>query len=202
MKSIMDTISQIHQYRRQLLLLCTLCFSFPALSLEFNRSESSLHFISIKKNAIAEVNHFKQYSVSLNADGTFKLFIDLKSVDTAIEVRNYRLRNFLFEVARFPNATVIGHLPPSLYINLTPGQYVRRTLNANLSLHGMIKKISANIEIIALADGTLRVSTLQPILLNAKTFGLGNGIKKLAELAKLDAINTVVPVTFSFSFKR
>lgn len=184
------------------LLLLALGIAFPAQSLEFNKSQSTLNFISVKKNAIAEVHQFKQFSVSLSADGTFNLNIDLKSVDTAIEVRNYRMRNFLFEVVRFPNASVMGQLPTSLYINLKPGQYVKTILNANLSLHGKIKKITANIEIIALADGSLRVSTLQPILLNANVFGFGNGIKKLAELAKLDAINSVVPVSFSFSFNR
>ncbi len=193
----------MQQFKSQFyLLIFTLGISFPAHSLEFNKTESTLNFISVKKNAIAEVNHFKQYSVSINTDGTFNLNIDLNSVDTAIEVRNYRLRNFLFEVVRFPNATVIGQLSPSLYQNLKPGQFIQKKLDANLSLHGKTKKISAYIEIIALANGTLRVSTLQPILLNTTMFGLEDGVKKLAELAKLNAINLVIPVTFSFSFNR
>ncbi len=185
-----------------LLFFLIVSYSTSALSLEFIRAGSSLNFISVKKNKVAEINQFKQYSVLLSKDGSFNLQINLASVDTAIEVRNYRLRNFLFEVLRFPNATVIGQLAPSLYKDLKPGQYIRKKLDATLSLHGKNKRVSANIEIIALADGTLRVSTLQPILLSADTFGLSNGIKKLAELAKLDAINSVVPVTFSFNFKR
>jgi len=194
------------KYRKLLLqlLFLTLCcsFSISAQSLELIPTKSRVNFISVKKNKIAEFNHFKQFSVSINADGNFNLHIDLASVDSAVEVRNYRLRNFLFEVLRFPSATVTGQLAPSLYINLKPGQYVRRQITATLSLHGKNNKISAMIEIIALADGTLRVSTMQPILLNANSFGLSKGIQKLAELAKLDAINSVVPVSFSFSFKR
>ncbi len=192
------------KYKSIVIILCLLTLGFysDAKAMSFDPLHSSLNFISVKKNSIAELHSFDKFSVALHDDGTFNLQIDLSSVNTAIEVRNHRLRTFLFEVIRFPTARVIGQLSPSLYKNLKPGQYVRQTLSTTLSLHGIQKKITTTVEIIALADDSLRVSSLKPILLDAKIFGLSNGIKKIAELAKLDTINTVVPVTFSFSFRR
>ncbi len=171
-------------------------------ALELDKSSSTLSYISVKKNNIAEVGYFKEFSVSVSESGNFNLNIDLSSIDSGIEVRNFRLRTFLFEVIRFPTARVFGQLEPAFYKDLKPGQYVHQNLNGTISLHGIQKKISIAVKIIALADGVLNVTSSQPFLLNTQDFGLTKGVLKLAELAKLDAINTVVPISLNFNFTR
>jgi hypothetical protein len=53
-----------------------------------------------------------------------------------------------------------------------------------------------------LSDKQFIVSSLQPILLNAKNFSLVAGVQKLQELAKLPSISNAVPVSFVLTFNR
>ena len=55
---------------------------------------SLITFVSIKKNSVAEVGHFKQVAGTIGDDGKVEMKIDLASVDTGIEVRDQRKRVF------------------------------------------------------------------------------------------------------------
>jgi len=50
-------------------------------------------------------------------------------------------------------------------------------------------------------DGSIVVSSAQPVLLQASEFGLVEGINKLRDIAKLQHIATTVPVSFTLTFK-
>lgn len=73
-------------------------------------------------------------------------------------------------------------------------------LELTLDLHGNTKSISDQLRVTGLENGALQVSIQAPILLNAADFGLGAGVVKLMEVAKLPSISAAVPVTFNLIF--
>ena len=50
-------------------------------------------------------------------------------------------------------------------------------------------------------DGTITVTSITPMIIDADNFGLVAGINKLQEIAGLKSITRTVPVTFSLTFK-
>lgn len=166
-------------------------------ALQVDGQASYIRFISIKKSSVAEVGEFKQFTGEVSGDGSLKLAIDLGSVDTAIDIRDQRLRDELFEIATFPQATVAGKIDLPAVQALAPGQELALTVDVTLSLHAVQQPVQAQLLAVRLADGSLRVATVDPILLSLEELGLAGGVQKLQELAGLVSIDLVVPVYFS-----
>ena len=72
---------------------------------QVDEAASSLGFVSVKNGVIVEGHRFTSLSGGV-VDDTASLSVDLASVDTAIEIRDERMRTMLFEVAEFPMAQV------------------------------------------------------------------------------------------------
>ena len=73
-------------------------------------NESSIHFISVKKNTLAEVHTFTQLTGNVDNTGALSIDIDLSSVETNIPIRNQRMKEMLFDVIKFPTANVSGKI--------------------------------------------------------------------------------------------
>jgi len=179
--------------------LCLFAFSAQA-DWQLDNEASSLNFISIKKDKIAEVHSFKQMSGTIKADGVAIISIDLTSVETNIDIRNERMNSLLLETVKFPTASVSVVLDAPQLKALETGSSIVLPVELTLDLHGNSKPISAQVRVTGLEKGALLVSTQTPILLNAVDFGLTDGIAKLMEVAKLPSISTAVPVTFNLIF--
>src|SRR5688572_8053740 len=67
---------------------------------------SSFFYVTTKAAAVTEVNSFSGLSGGISDEGKASLVIDLETVDTAIEIRDQRMRDLVFQVADFPDATV------------------------------------------------------------------------------------------------
>jgi hypothetical protein len=161
---------------------------------------SQLHFISIKAANIAEVHHFQRMSGAIDANSELKLNIALASVDTGIEIRDDRMREFLFESDLFPQATITAGINAKALANLEVGEGSSVNVPAKLR----IKDREIDIEISALAlklnARTLVVTSQQPLLLNTAALGLDAGVEKLRELAGLPSISQAVPASFVLTF--
>lgn len=73
---------------------CSLSIAMPALAAwQLDNEKSTLSFISIKKNDIAEVHQFNSLSGEVD-QSEIKFVIDLASVDTKIALRDQRMRDF------------------------------------------------------------------------------------------------------------
>ncbi len=162
---------------------------------------STVNFVSIKKDSVAEVHQFDGLGGRVGDDGAIEIDIDLASVATHIPIRDERMRSLLFETGKFANATLRGRIDPARLRRLTPGDRLGRTLKLTLDLHGRQASIEARISIVALKCGLL-VTSRAPVIINAADFGLVEGIEKLREVAKLPSIATAVPVTFELLFSR
>lgn len=163
-------------------------------------TQSSIHFISVKKTDIAEVHRFKSFNAAVNDAGQITLNIDLSSVATGIDIRDQRIKDELFETARYPGATYRGKLDSTLVSGLEVGDSARVTVEGKLSIHGSEQTINTELVVVRLSHHRLLATTTTPLILKPSALGMTQGVAKLAELAGLPSISDAVPVTFSLQF--
>ncbi len=186
--------------------LLALALSSTALSATadwtLNNANSSLNFISIKKLSIGEVHTFNSISGLLKDNGDAKVKVILRSVNTQIPKRDARMKKVLFEVTKFPQASVTTKLDIKRIKSLKVGESFSQIVELALSIHGQQQEVEANMRITALANNKLLASTIKPVIINAKDFHLVKGINVLRTLAKLPSISTAIPVTADFIFEK
>lgn len=188
-------------HRRLILVLVLLGLGGPALAdSALVADKSTVRFISVKNASIAEVHHFRSLSGSL-ADGRVEVTIPLVAVETLIPIRNERMQKLLFEVAAYPKATLSGTVDSEAVMALKSGEYRSLAVDLVLDLHGATQPISTTVTVARLGD-EIHVSTEQPVVLNAASFQLTDGIERLREVAGLKNIATQVPVTATLVFSR
>jgi hypothetical protein len=162
--------------------------------------ESSLHFISIKKDSIAEIHTFPQLDGSITDAGDFQFSIQLGTVETQIPIRNERMNEFLFETAKFPLATGRGKLNVADIQKLAVGDTTSITVSVTIDLHGKSVKKDVQFKVAKLTADKIWAVTPVPFILDAADFELTAGIDKLRELAVLPNIAQAVPVSASLTF--
>lgn len=161
--------------------------------------DSSLGFVSVKNARIAEGHTFEALSGRVSDDGA-ELVIDLASVDTLIPIRNERMRELLFEVASFPTATFRTAIDLEAMEDLPVGESRRMDVSGELALHGEVQPLTVTLLVSRTAPDRVGVATIRPIVISADAFALGGGVARLREVAGLDSITPMVPVSFSLSF--
>jgi len=188
----------------------TFIFMLSALLLSSNayaqwelvNNESTVNYVSIKKSKVGEVSGFKQLKGSIERNGKLSVDIDLGSVETNVPVRNERMKSMLFDVALFPTATVSATLDANALKKMKVGETYQKTMDFNLSLHGVSKEMAAEVRVVKLVKNRILAMSVNPIIVNADQYDLVAGIEKLREVAKLPSISTAVPVTFSLVFEQ
>ena len=162
---------------------------------------STVNYVSIKNNTIAENNAFTGVTGSITDDGNIAIQIDLASVETRVDIRNQRMRELFFDVANHPAALITGQLSVPEMAQLDAGAPLERTLPLTLSLHGSEATIEAKLRAIAVG-GELFVTTLEPILVSAGDYGLAAGVTALQEIAGLNVIASTIPVSVNLRLVR
>jgi len=179
-----------------------LAFALPAMAQwELDSAHSGLYFISDKNASVAETHHFNSLVGYIGKDGDIQLSIDLNSVDTMIPIRNDRLKEMLFETARFPTAKVSTKVDPAILEEVAKGATVNTEVPVSLELHGMEKSLTVPVTVFS-DGGSMRVMTPHPVVIRAEDFGLAGGVEALRAVASLKSISTAVPVSFSLLFKQ
>ena len=82
---------------------------------QIDNAQSQLSFISIKKGDVAEVHRFGEIAGGLQQDGQFELSIALESVNTGIQIRDSRMRSFLFKTAAVSTSDTDGQFVTGVY---------------------------------------------------------------------------------------
>jgi len=147
-----------------------------------------INFISIKNNTIGETHGFEHIEGLIDHTGKVEITIDLSSVNTGIDIRNDRMREFLFVTNDFPKAKLSTQVDVKKLEALVVGKAAVEEINLLVDLHGQQQAISINAGLVKTTDGAIHVEALSPVLLQASQFGLLGGIAKLQELAGLQAI--------------
>ncbi len=163
--------------------------------------QSSLHFVTVKNDVIAETSHFDTFEASVDDKGNIEVSIDLASVDTLIELRDQRLRDILFTTENFPKATLSAELGDDYLQDLPMNKPQELDIELTVSLHGQSKTLPAMLTVNKLDDKTVLVATRAPVLVNAQDFALLEGLQQLQTIAGLNSIEPIVPVTGVWTFK-
>lgn len=175
----------------------------PALAhWQLDSEQSALSFVSTKAINIAEVHRFGTLSGVVDDEGQVTISIDLTTVDTAIELRDDRMREMLFNTAENPTAEVRAQIDNDALAALSPGQSTDMALEAMLSLHGTERPITMEVIVARSGEDNLIVTTRKPIIINAAEFALGDGVEALRAIAGLPSISLAVPVSFVLAFGR
>jgi hypothetical protein len=72
----------------------------------------------------------------------------------------------------------------------------------SLTLLEQTQTLPVQLTLTKLAAGKIQASTTAPILVNSASFKLEQGIRQLQDIAQLNDISLLVPVTFNVEFKR
>jgi len=163
--------------------------------------DSRVSYVSIKNDIIAENNYFDRVTGSITNEGDVSIRIDLASVQTRVDIRNQRMRDLFFEVAKHPEALISAELSPRDMEILATGAPVERELPLSVSIHGARNDVTAKLRAIA-TGGHLYVTTLEPILISAADFGREPGVNALQEIAGLKSIARAIPVTVNLHLVR
>ncbi|NMP30418.1 YceI family protein [Thalassotalea sp. M1531] len=175
--------------------------AFPAFSAwQLDNTNSTVNFISTKKSEVSEVHHFEKLMGEIGDNGTVTLAIDLASVNTNIEIRDQRMRDFLFNTAEFTKATFSADVDLAFIKAMAVGEQKVIPLSGVIDLHGKQQKVDVKVQVVKLAANRILVNSFKPLLLNAKQFDLAAGVAKLQEIAQLPSISNAVPVTFSLTY--
>jgi len=188
---------------RIILLLIMSLTALPVLSAwQLDNSQSTLNFVSIKKNNAAEVHAFTKLAGVIDDNGLVSVDVDLMSVNTHIAIRDERMKEYLFETSIFPKAKLTTQLNMTEFDKLTTGSSQKVQLKAVVALHGQQQELAVNVLIMRLNQDTVVASTLSPFVIKAEAFKLTAGINKLQQLAGLPSISQAVPVSFVVTFKQ
>ena len=171
-----------------------LLLSLPAYAgWQLDSEQSLLHFVSVKKQHIAEVHRITGLSGTLNNAGNAEISLPLTQLDSGIAIRDKRMKQWLF--MNQPSGRISARVPAEA-LNLAVGKSLRLTLPVTVDLIGKSATFEAEVQISRLRADYLQVVTVAPIIVRAESLGLGAGIDKLQQLAGLDMISHAVPVTF------
>lgn len=164
-----------------------------------NNEASTLSFVTVKAEHVAEVHTFDVLSGEIDDDGNVDITIELASVNTLIPIRNERMQAMLFETNLFPQGNIEAQIDLDAMTALEAGSSETMQLNFTLSMHDTSRSYTAEVMVTRLDSG-LVASTRKPIVVTAEEFGLQSGVEALREVAGLPSISRAVPVSFTVVF--
>ncbi len=185
----------------QLLIVISLIVAGPCFAAwTLDNDSSQVSFVSVKAGDAGEVHRFTEISGELSADGKASVTIQLASVDTLIPLRDERMRELLFQTGIFPTASLSTDIDMDALSAIEPGNSMDMAANLTLDLHGQQLSLAAEMIVARLGNHRLMVSSRKPVIVNAASVDLVNGIEALREIANLPSISKAVPVSFVLTF--
>ena len=153
--------------------------------------ESGMTYVTVKNNLLGEINTFRNISGSVSPSGEAVINIDLNSIDTANEIRDGRMKEFLFRTDDFPRAAITTQIDLTPYAGLKIGESRTELLDLFIDLAGVKLDYEAYVLVTRLGGKKVVVATKAPLLLDATDFDLEEGLAKLQELASLESITPI-----------
>lgn len=159
------------------------------------------------KNGSAEVGaNFATPVGSLQADGTGSFEIDLGSWDSALELRNDRVRSTFFHAAEHPKATfTVSGLTPDVAdmpLDATIATDATRTgvLKGELSLYSGKTNLEIPVRLTHPDAETFMLSTTAPFQVSIASLGLNENLQALMVECAHESIGDAVDVSFIIQF--
>lgn len=176
-------------------LLLTLGVSLSAQASWYLDGESSrLSFITTQNATVANKHRFLVLHGKVDRKGHAQLRIEMDSVNSAVPLRDERMRDQLFDFKHFPEAQITAQINLQPINELAPGAQVELRLPVTVSLRGKQHTYEAELLATRLDEQRFQVVTLEPLMLQAEDFGLQPELETLRKSAGLSAISFSVPV--------
>ncbi|MFC3874357.1 YceI family protein [Neisseria musculi] len=172
----------------------------------WHSSSVDISFLSSKinkqLNSITEQSGFGGAQATLGKEGDFKMDVDLGSVKTGIEIRDQRLKDWVFETARFAKAEISAKVDAEAVNNLSVGESVHFKQPLVLNIHGKQINLEADLSAQRVSADKMMVYTLSPVVLDTKSMDMADGVAKLVEVMGLSSIVEQIPVSLHAEFVR
>jgi hypothetical protein len=176
-------------------LLLTLGVSLSAQASWYLDGESSrLSFITTQNANVANKHRFLVLHGKVDRKGHAQLRIEMDSVNSAVPLRDERMRDQLFDFKHFPEAQITAQINLQPINELAPGAQVELRLPVTVSLRGKQHTYESELLATRLDEQRFQVVTLEPLMLQAEDFGLQPELETLRKSAGLSAISFSVPV--------
>ncbi|QPH52330.1 YceI family protein [Pontivivens ytuae] len=182
--------------------LTTAPLALSAADWTLDSEASTVGFVTVKEGEIAEAHSFDDLTGTVAEGGEATVSIPLASVETLIDIRNERMREILFDVANFPEATVSAEIDLAAYESLGEGERTQDDITITVATNDHEATYDATVNVTRIGADRVAVSTARPVLTDARDFGYGDGVAQLREIAGLEAISPAVPVNFDLVFDR
>ena len=176
--------------------LMTMGSVFAFAGWEVDPTGSHIGFASVKNDLIAENHTFTELTGRVSVAGDANIKVNLASVETLIPLRNERMQTILFNIAKFPQATITSEVPVNELSLMATGESSVLDIEILIDLHGKELKKSVPVKVTSIGDNGFDVSSLGPIILHASQFALSDSVDALRKIAGLQSIDLMVPVTF------
>ncbi|MBP3864569.1 MAG: YceI family protein [Pseudomonas sp.] len=155
---------------------------------------SRLSFITTQNANIADVHRFLVLHGKVDRKGLAQLRIEMDSVNSAVPLRDERMRDVLFDFKHFPEAQISAQIDLQPINDLASGAQLELRLPVTVSLRGKQHTYQAELLATRLDERRFQVVTLEPLMLQAEDFVLQPELETLRKLAGLSAISFSVPV--------
>lgn len=179
-------------------LLTSLASFAAAETWTLDGAASKVAFGSIKNDYNGEVHSFKEISGSVAADGAVGVTINLASVETLIDIRNERMVEHVFQNAA--TATISAAIDMDDVSSLAVGESKIIEADGTISLVGEELDLYTELFITRISEDRVMATTNDMIMLTTADLELTAGIDKLMEIAGLERITRVSPITLRLVF--
>lgn len=159
---------------------------------------SNISFGSIKNDYIGESHSFGDISGTVSGDGKVEILIGLASVATNIDIRNERMIEHVFKNA--PKAKITASIDMAEVENLAVSEATVIETSGTVELLGIETELDANLFVMRASENQVLVSSDGMLMLSTEDAGIDEGIDVLQELAGLDSITRVSPVSLRLFF--
>lgn len=188
------------------LLLGTLFFgnatsSASAQTWEVSPTESVLSYGSIKKGVLGEVNRFIGLEGGVLESGEFIVRVPLATVQTGVDIRNSRMIEHVFK-DETAVAELLGRLDVQTLSQLPVGGIAETEVTGTLKFLGKTIVVTPRLRVMRLGEDRVSVATADMIFIRTAELGVDPALDLLQQIAKLDSISRIVPVTFNLVFNR
>jgi hypothetical protein len=162
---------------------------------------SQVAFGSVKNDDNGEVHHFNGVTGSVTESGELTVSVDVTSVETYIDIRNERMVEHVFDKGA-ATATLTGQIDMEALNGMAVGETKIMEIEGTLAFAGAENKVYPNMLIARLAEDRVLVTTADFLMISTADLGITAGIDTLMELAGLDGITRVTPVSIRMIFEK
>lgn len=163
-----------------------------------NGEMSNISFGSVKNDYYGEVHHFSGLSGTVDAQGLVSITVPLASVETMIDIRNERMRELVFKNS--PTATISASVDLEALGGLGIGEGMVTETDGKLAFLGKDIDLFTSLFVMRVGEDKVLVTTNGMLMVATDELGIDAPINLLQEIAGLDGITRVSPVTLRLVF--